>query len=119
MNLVIYNLLILILIPAFGFRIIIKSISDKDYRRNFLQRFGYNLSPIVRTNKKVIWFHAVSLGEVIGSQPLINKLAEHFDIVMTTTTPTGLRRAREIYPKDIVINYAPWDFVLFIDRFIG
>ena len=53
MNLVIYNLLILILLPAFGFRIIIKSISDKDYRSNFLQRFGYNLSPIVRTNKNL------------------------------------------------------------------
>ena len=79
MNLVIYNLLILILLPVFGFRIIIKSISDKDYRRNFLQRFGYNLSPIVRTNKKVIWFHAVSLGESISILPLKAKM--HWSIL--------------------------------------
>ena len=89
MNLVIYNLLILILLPVFGFRIIIKSISDKDYRSNFLQRFGYNLSPIARTNKKVIWFHAVSLGEVIGSQGIINKLLKDFEVIITTTTPSG------------------------------
>ena len=119
MNLVIYNLLILILLPAFGFRIIIKSISDKDYRSNFLQRFGYNLSPIVRTNKKVIWFHAVSLGEVIGSQGIINKLLKDFEVVITTTTPSGHRRAKEIFNDDIVINYMPWDFYPFINRFIN
>ena len=56
--------------------------------------------------------------EVIGSKPLINKLSERFDIVITTTTPTGLRRAKEIYSEDIIINYAPWDLVLFINRFL-
>ena len=119
MKLVIYNLLILILIPVFSLRIFFKSFSDSDYTSRFANRFGNRFSNLSQKNKKIIWFHAVSLGEVIGSQPLINKLAEHFDIVMTTTTPTGLRRAREIYPKDIVINYAPWDFVLFIDRFLN
>ena len=69
--------------------------------------------------RKIIWFHAVSLGEVIGSQLLINKLAEHFNIVITTSTPTGLRRAKEIFPEEILINYAPWDFILFINRFLG
>ena len=119
MKLVIYNLLILILIPVFSLRIFFKSFSDSDYTSRFANRLGNRFSNLSQKNKKIIWFHAVSLGEVIGSQPLINKLAEHFDIVMTTTTPTGLRRAREIYPKDIVINYAPWDFVLFIDRFLN
>ena len=119
MKLVIYNLLILILIPVFSLRIFFKSFSDSDYSSRFANRFGNRFSNLSQKNKKTIWFHAVSLGEVIGSQPLINKLAEQFDIVMTTTTPTGLRRAREIYPKDIVINYAPWDFVLFIDRFLN
>jgi len=84
-----------------------------------VNRLGYGLSNLSQTNKKIIWFHAVSLGEVIGSQPLINKLSEHFDIVITTTTPTGLRRAKEIFPEQIVIHYAPWDFVLFINRFLN
>ena len=84
-----------------------------------MNRLGYGLSNLSQTNKKIIWFHAVSLGEVIGSQPLINKLSEHFDIVITTTTPTGLRRAKEIFPEQIVIHYAPWDFVLFINRFLN
>ena len=119
MKLVIYNLLILILIPVFVLRILVKSSTDSDYRKHFLNRFGYSLGSVVRENKKVIWFHAVSLGEVIGSEGIIRKLSEHFDVVITTTTPTGLRRAKQLFDDDVVINYAPWDFAVFINRFIN
>ncbi|MDA9936342.1 3-deoxy-D-manno-octulosonic acid transferase [Gammaproteobacteria bacterium] len=119
MKLVIYNFLILILVPVFVLRIFVKSFSDSDYTKHFLNRFGYNFSQLKQANKKIIWFHAVSLGEVIGSQALINKLVKHFDIVITTSTPTGLRRAKEIFPENIVINYAPWDFVFFVNRLLN
>ena len=119
MKLVIYNLLILILIPLFSLRILLKSFTDPDYRSHFANRLGYGLKNFRQKNKKIIWFHAVSLGEVIGSEPLINKLAEHFEIVITTTTPTGLRKAKEIFPEEIVINYAPWDLALIVNRFLN
>ena len=119
MKLVIYNLLILILIPVFSLRILLKSFTDPDYRSHFANRLGYGLKNFRQKNKKIIWFHAVSLGEVIGSEPLINKLSEHFEIVITTTTPTGLRKAKEIFPEEIVINYAPWDLALIVNRFLN
>ena len=119
MKLVIYNLLILFLIPVFALRVYLKSLTDSDYTKHFANRLGYRFSYLKQKNQKLIWFHAVSLGEVIGSQPLINRLAENFDIVITTSTPSGLRRAKEIFPEEIVINYAPWDFVLFINRFLN
>ena len=119
MKLVIYNLLMLILIPVFSLRILLKSFTDPDYRSHFANRLGYGLKNFRQKNKKIIWFHAVSLGEVIGSEPLINKLAEHFEIVITTTTPTGLRKANEIFPEEIVINYAPWDLALIVNRFLN
>ena len=71
------------------------------------------------SQKKIIWFHAVSLGEVIGSEALIKKLSQNFDIVLTTSTPTGLRKAKDIYSKNIVIHYAPWDLIFIINRFIN
>ena len=119
MKLAIYNLLILLLIPVFALRIFFKSFTDSDYTKHFANRLGYNFSHLKQKNSKIIWFHAVSLGEVIGSQLLINSLAEKFDIVITTSTTSGLRSAQEIFPKEIVINYAPWDFVLFINRFLN
>ncbi len=119
MKLVIYNLLMLILIPVFSLRIVLKSFTDPDYRSHFANRLGYGLKNFRQKNKKIIWFHAVSLGEVIGSESLINKLAEHFEIVITTTTPTGFRKAKEIFPEEIVINYAPWDLALIVNRFLN
>ena len=72
MKIFLYNCLILILLPAMAVRIVFKSFKDKDYRLNFLQRFGiYNN---IRTLENPIWFHAVSLGEVISSKKIISKI---------------------------------------------
>ncbi|MBD62783.1 MAG: hypothetical protein CMD68_01725 [Gammaproteobacteria bacterium] len=119
MKLIIYNFFILIFIPVFVLRILIKSISDSGYRKNFSNRFGLNLNKFPQCEKKIIWFHAVSLGEVIGSEGLIKKLSKHFDIVFTTSTPTGLRKAKEIHSSNLVIHYAPWDLIFIINRFIN
>ena len=119
MKLAIYNFLILLLIPVFVLRIFLKSFTDPGYTKHLLNRFGYNFRKLTKKNKKTIWFHAVSLGEVIGSQALIYKLAKQFDIVITTSTPTGLRRAKELFAEDIVINYAPWDLVFFVKRLLN
>ena len=119
MKLAIYNLFILIFIPIFILRIIFKSIADSGYRKFFFHRFGFSLERFPSSEKKIIWFHSVSLGEVIGSQGLIKKLLQDFDIVLTTSTPTGLRKAKEIYSENIVINYAPWDLIFIINKFIN
>ena len=68
MKIFLYNCLILILLPAMVVRIVFKSFKDKDYRLNFSQRFGiYNN---IQTLENPIWFHAVSLGEVISSKKI-------------------------------------------------
>ena len=119
MKLAIYNFFILISIPIFALRIIFKSAADSDYRKFFFNRFGFSLVRFSKSKKKIIWFHAVSLGEVIGSQGLIKKLSQNFDIVLTTSTPTGLRKAKDIYSKNVIIHYAPWDLFFIINRFIN
>ena len=118
MKLAIYNLLILLLIPIFQLRILLKSYSDKGYRAYLSQRYGRNLTKINRQKKKIIWFHAVSLGEVIGSQNVIKLFLKTHDVVLTTTTPTGFRKAQAIYKDTLAINYAPWDLNIFIRRFL-
>ena len=118
MKLAIYNLLILLLIPIFQLRILLKSYSDKGYRDYFSQRYGRNFTKANRQKKKIIWFHAVSLGEVIGSQNVIKLFLKTHDVVLTTTTPTGFRKAQAIYKDTLAINYAPWDLNIFINRFL-
>ena len=118
MKLAIYNLLILLLIPIFQLRILLKSYSDKGYRAYLSQRYGRNLTKVNRQKKKIIWFHAVSLGEVIGSQNVIKLFLKTHDVVLTTTTPTGFRKAQAIYKDTLAINFAPWDLNIFINRFL-
>ena len=68
MRLLFYNLLILIFLPFMLARILIKSTQDRDYRLNLTQRLGC-LS--YDGPEGLIWFHAVSLGEVISSEKLV------------------------------------------------
>jgi len=112
MKLFIYNSIVLLLLPFFLVRIVFKSFKDKDYASNLHHRLGI----YKKQNKiqKPIWFHAVSLGEVIASEKIIKKLLESNEIVLSVTTPTGLRQAKKIYNDKISIIYAPWDFWFFI-----
>ena len=111
MKLFIYNSIVLLLLPFFLVRILFKSIQDKDYASRLHHRLGFYKQNKIQNS---IWFHAVSLGEVIASEKIIKKLLESNDIVLSVTTPTGLRQAKKIYKDKISIIYAPWDFWFFI-----
>ena len=111
MKLFIYNSIVLLLLPFFLVRIFFKSIQDKDYASSLHHRLGFYKQNKIQNS---IWFHAVSLGEVIASEKIIKKLLESNDIVLSVTTPTGLRQAKKIYKDKISIIYAPWDFWFFI-----
>ncbi|WP_165227214.1 3-deoxy-D-manno-octulosonic acid transferase [Aquisphaera insulae] len=59
-----------------------------------------------------LWFHAVSVGEVLLLRPLVREMERRrpgWEIVISTTTATGLAVARKTYP-DLVTFYAPLDF---------
>ena len=114
MMLLIYNLVLLILLPIMVTRIIIKGFKDKDYFFNFSNRFGFYKE---QSKRNLIWFHAVSLGEVIGSEQLLRKFTANNEIILTVSTPTGFRHARELYGNKIIIVYAPWDFFVFVTFF--
>ena len=87
------------------------------YRSDIGQRFGK--APVRHGLQPVIWIHAVSLGEVNGIRTLVAELASQlpdYQIVISTTTATGMARARELFaPKRTVFRF-PLDFSLAIRR---
>ena len=115
MNLFLYNFAMFLLLPFIAIRILFKSFRDKDYRTNFSNRFGLykNKSEI----NNAVWFHAVSLGEVIASQRIVKTISEEYDVVLSVSTPTGLREAKKIFESNIEIVYAPWDFSILVSNF--
>jgi 3-deoxy-D-manno-octulosonic-acid transferase len=81
--------------------------------------FVYERLGISRYSKTDIWIHAVSVGEVIAALPFLNALKmESPDIktVLSTTTYTGQKIARERFPAADRVMYMPWDTSLCINR---
>ena len=104
-----------LLLPFIAIKILFNSLRDKDYSANFSNRFGLykNKSEI----NNVVWFHAVSLGEVIASQRIVKTISEEYDVVLSVSTPTALREAKKIFESNIEIVYAPWDFSILVSNF--
>ena len=73
------------------------------------EKFGnYGFKFLNRT----IWIHAVSVGEVMLAQTLINKMRFKNDIVLTTSTPQGQELAKnKLSDKCKVITYFPYDTI--------
>ena len=68
-----------------------------------------------------IWFHSVSLGEVISSSDLVRKLSKDHKVILTTTTGTGFKKANQLFfdNKRVDIAYAPFDFYFFTLLFLN
>jgi len=116
MRLFFYNCIILILLPILITRLIFKNLQDKDYLKNFTNRLGFYK---IKSYQNTIWFHAVSLGEVISSQKIVKKLLKDNKVILSVSTPTGLREAKRIYGQNLLVVYAPWDFSIFVKSFLN
>ena len=116
MRLFLYNCIIFILLPIMVTRLFFKNLKDKDYFVNFSQRLGLLKGEY---KKNPVWFHAVSLGEVISSQAIVKKLLKEEKVILSVSTPTGLREAKKIYNNQLSIVYAPWDFIFFVKNFLN
>lgn len=92
-----------------------------NWRAGFAQRFGIypnNFKQSI-TNRHVVWFHAVSVGEVNTCTQLIRAIEPRIPnakIVVSTTTTTGMERLRERLPTHIGKIYYPLDQRKFVSR---
>ncbi len=98
-------------------KIIYRMVRQKRYRTGWEQRLG----KITRRlpDKKCIWIHAVSVGEVNATKTLITKLEESFsdyEIVISSTTDTGLAGAKALYGDRFSVFYFPFDLSCIMQR---
>jgi len=90
----------------------------------FSQRFGRHDAKLKQalTNRRVIWLHAVSVGEVNLCAGLIRSLEPRLPnakIVVSTTTTTGMGELRKKLPNHISKVYYPIDLRKFVTRAIA
>ena len=119
-----YNILFTLALPFIVLRLLWRALKAPAYARRWAERFGFiRLTAEQRANRgRWLWVHAVSVGESIAAAPLIRKLrAEHPDIpvIVTTMTPTGSERVREMFGSDVCHVYAPYDHPWAVKRFLS
>ncbi|MBA3061276.1 MAG: 3-deoxy-D-manno-octulosonic acid transferase, partial [Nitrospirae bacterium] len=67
----------------------------------------------------IIWVHAVSVGEVIASLPLLQRLKDRYpsvSLVLSTITDTGQRVALGKVPDRTKVIYLPFDLSFILER---
>ena len=81
------------------------------YRAGLRERLGAVPARLARDSRRVIWMHAVSVGEVLAVSRLVKALGDRYPnrrIVVSTTTATGQKLAREHFGEGSVF-YFPLD----------
>lgn len=114
---ILYTLLLYLLAPVVLLRLAWRGLRAPDYLRRWPERFSFIEPPL---GERVIWVHAVSVGEVQAAEPLLRALLEQhpeFSILVTTVTPTGSARVVEIFGNDVAHIYAPYDLPDAVARF--
>jgi 3-deoxy-D-manno-octulosonic-acid transferase len=96
-----------------------KGLSNRAYWERFEERFGFGA---LRLGVPSIWVHAVSVGEVVAASSLIANLRKRYPeypVVVTTVTPTGAQRVRDLFGDDVLHSYAPYDMPGSVRRFFA
>src|SRR5665213_3455389 len=94
------------------------------YREGLGQRLGRIPAALLEAvrGRKVVWVHAVSVGEALAATRLVGELeaalGEGFRVVISTTTLTGQALAKERFGADRVF-YMPLDFAFAVRAYLG
>lgn len=102
-----YFALVCVCSPMFVYR----AWKDGKYREGWGEKF-LGRAPRRMGGSPCVWFHAVSVGEVMLLRPIVADLSRRrpgWEVVISTTTQAGLQVARKNFP-DRVTFYAPLDF---------
>lgn len=118
-----YALLWYCLTPLIWLRLAWRARKQPEYLQNLGERYGfYRQTPFNR----LIWVHAVSVGETRAAQPLIEGLLAQWPehrILLTGMTPTGRQTGAEVYGarfgERVIQVYLPYDYPGAVRRFFA
>jgi len=114
-----YTLVFYLCLPLVIARLLWRARSARAYAKRWSERFGF--FPARTDTREAIWVHAVSVGESLAALPMIRELQRrypHYQLVVTTTTPTGSERIQAALGDSVFHVYAPYDLPDCLGRFI-
>ncbi|MBU1741667.1 MAG: 3-deoxy-D-manno-octulosonic acid transferase [Proteobacteria bacterium] len=106
-------------LPMLAGRMVIKG----KYRRTMKRRLGFELPGPRTDGERPVWFHALSLGEVITAATIIEALAARrpdLPVTLSVATENGLDEAQRRFSNrpNVRLLVAPVDFPWAIERLV-
>ncbi|HEY4970944.1 MAG TPA: lipid IV(A) 3-deoxy-D-manno-octulosonic acid transferase, partial [Steroidobacteraceae bacterium] len=103
----------------FAFAMVLwRGVRDRSYWQALGERFGWGPPSHAAPS---LWLHAVSLGEMTAAAPLVRALTSRYPqspLLLTTATPTGRARARDLYGAAVDVRFLPYDTPGAVARFM-
>ena len=121
----IYRLITILLYPIFIILIYLRKLFNKEDDNRYKEKiFSSNFFPNRNDKKKLIWFHAASIGEVQSIFPLVKKLNnENNDLEFLITTVTlssgNIVKKKFFANENINHRYFPLDINFLIKSFLN
>lgn len=114
--------------PAVAGYLVWRARRQPEYLRDWRERLGLVQAdgPQALVGLRIVWIHAVSVGETRAAQPLLEAILDAdpgVGILLTHMTPTGRQMGRSMFvdrfPGRVAQCYLPYDEPLSVGRFLG
>jgi 3-deoxy-D-manno-octulosonic-acid transferase len=121
---ILYSILWWVGIPFIVMRLWWRGRKEPGYRKHVAERLGFYPDSEVDRSSKVVWVHAVSVGETRAAEPLVEALLSTYPqhtVLLTHMTPTGRATGKALFGKHgarVIQSYSPYDIKWMVSRFI-
>ncbi|TMH87604.1 MAG: 3-deoxy-D-manno-octulosonic acid transferase, partial [Betaproteobacteria bacterium] len=113
-----YTALLRLALPLILLRLWWRGRREPGYRAGVPERFGhYELD----APPKLLWVHAVSVGEARAAAPLVRALTQALPdhhVLVTCTTAAGRETLKQVYGETVLAAYLPYDFPGSVQSFL-
>ena len=113
-----YTIALRLALPLILLRLWWRGRREPGYREGVEERFGFYTGP---QPEKVLWVHAVSVGEARAAAPLVRALKQALPdhaVLMTGTTAAGRETIKQVYGESVIATFLPYDYPESVQSFL-
>jgi len=113
-----YTVLLRLALPLILLRLWWRGRREPGYRAGIPERLGHYAHD---APPKLLWVHAVSVGEARAAAPLVRALAQALPdhhVLVTCTTAAGRETLKQVYGETVLAAYLPYDFPESVQSFL-
>jgi 3-deoxy-D-manno-octulosonic-acid transferase len=117
-----YTLLWYLALPFLPLRLWWRGRREPGYRERIGERYGRYRGDRSERQRRVLWVHAVSLGETRAAVPLVDRLMRMYPdatLLLTHMTATGRAAGRALFGDRVVQAWLPYDVPFAVRSFLA